>query len=72
MPSRVLVLVVLTLSIVPLAIAAFPEPESAPQDPQRAESARRDPIEETVKLGLVYQDGDWRINLYDFLGMSRR
>jgi len=29
-------------------------------------------IEETVQLGLVYQEGDWRINLYDFLGMSRR
>ena len=32
----------------------------------------RNPIEETVKLGLVYEDGDWRIYLHDFLGMSRR
>ena len=160
---RVLVLIVLTLSVLPLALAATPEPESAPQDPQFAEHAIRaalsawaynqlwrlysmgstqsraslserdfvdqmergwrrpgvgveilevkvtgsyavakarvrleldtskmpgspvvrpgpvelrpmllGPIEETVQLGLVYQDGDWRINLYDFLRMSFR
>jgi hypothetical protein len=163
MRPGVLVPVVLTLSFLPVALAATPESESAPQDPQRAEYAiraafsawaynqfwrlytmgstqsraslserdfvdqmekgwrkpgvgveilevkvtgsyavtkarvrleletskmpgspvvrpgpvesrpmLRGPIVETVQLGLVYQEGDWRISLYEFLGMARR
>ena len=154
MRPRVLVPIVLMLSLLPIALAANPEPESAPQDPQfveyaaraalsawsynelwrlysmgsketRASLSERDfvdqmekggrklgvgveiletkvmglyavakarvrlepgyieldqkgwptqvvPIEQTVHMGLVYQEGDWRIDLYDFLEMAYR
>jgi hypothetical protein len=42
--SRVLVPIVLTLSFLPLALAATPEPESAPQDPLFAKHAIREAL----------------------------